>query len=43
MTEEEKPINLLWMLDEAIIHLQRLRERLKRMAQQDGSLSVEQS
>jgi hypothetical protein len=34
--EPEKPVNLLWSLDEIIIALQRLRERLRRMAQQDG-------
>ena len=37
MTDQpEKPINLLWSWDEAIIALQRIRERLRRMAQQDG-------
>jgi hypothetical protein len=34
--EPEKAINLLWAVDEIIIALQRLRERLRRMAQQDG-------
>ena len=36
--EPEKPINLLWTVDEIIIALQKLRERLRRMAQQDGTL-----
>jgi len=37
MSEEpEKPINLLWSVDEVMIALQRIRERLRRMAQQDG-------
>jgi len=35
--EPEKPINLLWSLEEVIIALQRIRERLRRMAQQDGT------
>jgi metal-dependent amidase/aminoacylase/carboxypeptidase family protein len=34
--EPEKAINLLWAVDEIIIALQKLRERLRRMAQQDG-------
>jgi hypothetical protein len=34
--EPEKPINLLWALDEVVIALQQIRERLRRMAQQDG-------
>ena len=34
--DEDKPINLLWSIDEIIIALQRLRERVRRMAQQDG-------
>ena len=34
--EPEKAINLLWADDEIIIALQQLRERLRRMAQQDG-------
>jgi metal-dependent amidase/aminoacylase/carboxypeptidase family protein len=34
--EPEKAINLLWAVDEIIIALQQLRERLRRMAQQDG-------
>ena len=37
MSEEpEKAINLLWAVDEIIIALQQLRERIRRMAQQDG-------
>ena len=36
MTEEpEKPINLLWAIDEILIALQRLRERIRRMAEHD--------
>jgi len=31
----EKPINLLWAIDEIIIALQRLRERIRRMAEAD--------
>ena len=34
--EPEKAINLLWALDEVIIALQQIRERLRRMAQADG-------
>ena len=34
--DEDKPINLLWSIDEIVIALQRLRERVRRMAQQDG-------
>jgi metal-dependent amidase/aminoacylase/carboxypeptidase family protein len=34
--EPEKAINLLWAVDEIVIALQQLRERLRRMAQQDG-------
>ncbi len=34
--EPEKPLNLLWALDEVVIALQQIRERLRRMAQQDG-------
>jgi hypothetical protein len=34
--EPEKPINLLWSIDEIIVALQRLRERVRRMARQDG-------
>jgi len=34
--EPEKPINLLWQIDEIIIALNRLRERIRRMARQDG-------
>jgi hypothetical protein len=34
--EPEKAVNLLWAVDEIIIALQQLRERLRRMAQQDG-------
>ena len=34
--EPEKAINLLWAVDEIIIALQQLRERLRRMAAQDG-------
>ena len=33
---EETPVNLLWSIDEVIIALQQLRERLRRMVQQDG-------
>ncbi len=36
MSEPEKAVNLLWRVDEIIIALQQLRERLRRMAQQDG-------
>jgi len=36
MREPEKAVNLLWRVDEIIIALQQLRERLRRMAQQDG-------
>jgi hypothetical protein len=37
MTDEpEKAVNLLWTIDEIIIALQKLRERIRRMAQQDG-------
>ena len=33
MTEEpEKPIDLLWAIDEILIALKRLRERIRRMA-----------
>jgi hypothetical protein len=36
MTEEpEKPINLLWAIDEIPIALQRLRKRIRRMAEHD--------
>ena len=34
--ELERPVNLLWSLDEVIIALQKIRERLRRMAQQEG-------
>jgi hypothetical protein len=34
--EPEKAINLLWTVDEIIIALQKLRERIRRMAQHDG-------
>ncbi len=34
--EPEKPINLLWALDEVVIALQQIRERLRRMAQADA-------
>ena len=34
--EPDKPVNLLWQVDEIIIALQKLRERLRRMARQDG-------
>ena len=34
--QPEKVINLLWGIDEIIIALQQLRERLRRMAQADG-------
>jgi len=33
--DEDKPINLLWRINEITIALQRLRERVRRMAQQD--------
>jgi len=32
----EKAINLLWSIDEIIIMLQQLRERLRRLAERDG-------
>ena len=36
MTEEpEKPIDLLWAIDEILIALKRLRERIRRMAEHD--------
>ena len=36
MTQEpEKPIDLLWTIDEILIALQRLRERIRRMAEHD--------
>ena len=34
--EPEKAINLLWAVDEIIIALQQLRERLRRIAERDG-------
>ncbi len=34
--EPEKAVNLLWAVDEIIIALQQLRERLRRLAAQDG-------
>ena len=37
MTDEpDRPVNLLWEVDTIIIALQKLRERIRRMAQQDG-------
>jgi len=36
MSEPEKAINLLWAVDEIIIALQQLRERLRRLAERDG-------
>ena len=35
-SEPEKAVNLLWAVDEIIIALQQLRERLRRLAEQDG-------
>jgi hypothetical protein len=36
MTEgPDKPVNLLWTIDEILIALQRLRERIRRMAEHD--------
>jgi hypothetical protein len=34
--QPEKVVNLLWSIDEIIIALQQLRERVRRMAQADG-------
>jgi len=38
MTQDhpDGPVNLLWEVDTIIIALQKLRERIRRMAQQDG-------
>jgi len=36
-SEPEKPVNLLWAIDEIIIMLQQLRERIRRMAR-EGAL-----
>jgi hypothetical protein len=37
MTQDpDGPVNLLWEVDTIIIALQKLRERIRRMAQHDG-------
>jgi hypothetical protein len=39
--EPEKPVNLLWAIDEIIIMLQQLRERIRRIAREEGSLPTQ--
>jgi len=43
MANDNEPRNLLWQVDEIIIALQRLRERLRRLAANEGAASRRRS